>query len=264
MSMKKILVPLFIALGVSACDTNKLDLTDLNQAQKDQLGEVVSDYLVQHPEFLIKASEKLNQQKKAEMAQKAVEVAVSMAKQLTQDKKTPFIGPQDSKVSVIEFFDYQCVYCSKISPIITQLIQDNPDVKFIFKETPIFAQRWKPSMYAAKVGQWIFKQKGSKAYMTYHDSIFATGKNEGKLTKADINQQAQLAGIQIADFEAAEHKTDGIDDNYQLFSQLGFQGTPALIVMPTSNPTAENIKIISGFNPDKLKNTIEEMKKSLQ
>ncbi|BAJ00352.1 DsbA family protein [Shewanella violacea] len=261
--MKKILIPILIALGVSGCDAGKLDITDLNQDQKDQLGQIASDYLIQHPEFLIKASEKLNQQKKAEMAQHSTETAKAMVKQLTQDEKTPFIGPKDAKVSVIEFFDYQCVFCAKITPIVNQLIQDNSDVKFVFKETPIFAQRWESSLYAAKMGQWIFEQKGSEAYASYHDNLFATGKNEGKLTKEDIDKQAQSAGVQVADFKMSELKADGINENFQLFSELGFQGTPALIVMPTSNPSIENIKIIGGFDPEGLKAAIAAIKKNI-
>ena len=261
--MKQVLIPIFIALAVTGCDANKLDLTNLNPEQQEQLGKIASDYLVQHPEFLLKASENLNQKKQAALDKQSIEAAKVMAKQLTQDAKTPFIVPIDAQVSVIEFFDYQCVFCSKIAPTVKQLAEDNADVKFVFKETPIFSRRWQSSGYAAQMGQWIFEKKGSKAYAIFHDNVFATGKNEGKLTQSDINTQAAKAGVLVADFRLNEQGTDSIKANFQLFSRLGFQGTPALIVMPSVNPTIENIKIIKGFDPEGLKAAIEDVKNKI-
>ena len=261
--MKKVIIPVLIALAVSGCDTNKLDLSNLNPEQKEQLGQITSDYLINHPEFLIHASDKLNQQKQIALDKQSIETAKVMAKQLTQDVNTPFIGPKDAQVSVIEFFDYQCVFCTKIAPEVKQLIEDNADVKFVFKETPIFSGRWEASEYAAQMGLWVFKQKGSKAYAIFHDNVFATGKNEGKLTEIDINTQAEKAGVVIADFKLNEQGSNSIKANFQLFSNLGFQGTPALIVMPSVNPTINNIKVIKGFDPTGLKVAIDEVRSNI-
>lgn len=51
-------------------------------------------------------------------------------------------------------------------------------------------------------------------------------------------------------------------NNFELFSKLGFQGTPALIVMPSSNITTDNVTIINGYNPEALTKAISDLKAS--
>jgi hypothetical protein len=36
------------------------------------------------------------------------------------------------KVTVIEFFDYQCVYCSRLAPVMEQVIKAHPQTRGIF------------------------------------------------------------------------------------------------------------------------------------
>ncbi|WP_181959167.1 thioredoxin domain-containing protein, partial [Klebsiella pneumoniae] len=76
---------------------------------------------------------------------------------LLNDKGTPSYGPADAKVTVVEFFDYQCIYCARLAPELEKVIKANPDVRFVFKEFPIFGQRWPASLSAAKTGLQIWK-----------------------------------------------------------------------------------------------------------
>lgn len=75
---------------------------------------------------------------------------------LLNDVTSPFTGLKTAKVNVIEFFDYQCIYCSKVSPAIEKMQKEFPNVKFIYKETPIFSKRWEASKYAAQIGLDVF------------------------------------------------------------------------------------------------------------
>ncbi|WP_305418214.1 hypothetical protein [Photobacterium leiognathi] len=67
-------------------------------------------------------------------------------------------------------------------------------------------------------------------------------------------------GVDTSKFDA----NNTFEENFQLFSELGFQGTPALIVMPTDNVTAQNVHIISGYDPKGLEKAIEEVKNSVK
>jgi len=63
----------------------------------------------------------------------------------TQDKlldinieNSPFIGPSDSKVLIIEFSDYMCPACRKFHPISMKLKKEYKDrVKWVFKDFPL-------------------------------------------------------------------------------------------------------------------------------
>jgi len=196
--------------------------------------------------------------KQKEQEQKTTQLVISDLKTLTNDPKTPYIGPKVAKVAVIEFFDYQCAYCSLIAPAVEQSITHNPNVKFVFKDYPIFGQRWSSSYYAADMGVIAFQQGGSDLYKKYHDGIFATGHDEGKLTKEDIDKVAKDIGVNTKNLknndlgDTLKTLPETVAASSKLGQSLGFQGTPALIIMPTENPTAENTTIFFGYpaNPE--------------
>ena len=257
MNKKKIVVSLLLAGLLAGCSAEASTFT---QAQKDEIGKIASDYIIKHPEVLIQASNALRDQSMQQQEQVYVKAALANQKALLEDPTTPIVGPKDAKVNVIEFFDYQCAFCSKMAAVIDQTEQANPDVKFIFKETPIFGERWEASKYGAEMGMWVYANYGSKVYKAYHNGVYATGKDEGQLTNAIVNQVATKAGVDVSKFKP----DDQYLPDFKLFAALGFQGTPALIVMPSEGANATNTFVIPGYDPSMLKNAIEKVKASVQ
>ena len=49
-----------------------------------------------------------------------------------------FVANPNGKVTVTEFYDYRCPHCINIAPKVVGLIRSQPDVRFVFKEMPIF------------------------------------------------------------------------------------------------------------------------------
>ena len=168
----------FVALTLSsnALADESIDFSKLNQTQQAQLGTFIESYLVNNPEVLIKMSNKLQaqQQQKQEQERKEAAKLVSsdLKDELISDANTPAIGNKDADVVIIEFFDYNCVYCSKAAPTVENLVKANPDVKFVFKEWPIFDKQMPTSDFAAKTGFKVFKEKGSDAYYKYHNAVY--------------------------------------------------------------------------------------------
>jgi protein-disulfide isomerase len=39
---------------------------------------------------------------------------------------------------VVEFFDYQCIWCSRFAPELEKVIRSNQDVRYFFMEWPVF------------------------------------------------------------------------------------------------------------------------------
>lgn len=103
----------------------------------DKVGEVVATYLAEHPEFLVAASETLHQRQQIAQQQAYVQLALQYRAELLSSN-SPSVGPADAKAAVVMFFDYQCSWCSKMAPVVENLIKANPDTRFIFKEFPIF------------------------------------------------------------------------------------------------------------------------------
>lgn len=212
-------------------------------AQEARIGEIAAEYLVSHPEVLVAVSQKLQAQQEArQQLQFAVRVMDNQMA-LLNDADTPAFGPENAKVAVIEFFDYQCVHCSSVAPELEKVMKTHPDVRYVFKEWPIFADRWENSQAAAERGLSVWKQTGAEAYFTYHNAIYATGKNEGNLTKEDIDRAAAKAGWRDS---GKESFTSALEKNDALARMLGLTGTPGIIIMPVTGATPKNITVIPG------------------
>lgn len=224
---------------------------DYLTSNPEKVGEVMATYLAEHPEFLVAAGKSLQQAQQQAQQQTFVKLALQNQSALL-DKTSPFVGPANAKATLVMFFDYQCSYCSKMAPVITSLIKSNPDVRFVFKEFPIFAQRWDTSGFAARVGQQIWLSKGGDAYLAYHNGLFDTGKVEGQLTDMDVRRQAAsyLTTSQIeklAKVDATGPAIAALKTNSVLAQQMHFQGTPAFVIMPqVKNPDTKQVTVIPG------------------
>lgn len=220
-----------------------------NAEQEARIGQIAGDYLLAHPEILVQVSQKLQQQQNARKQLHYGMKVMEHQSELLNDPDTPSSGPDDAAVAVIEFFDYQCIFCSQLAPVMEQIMGTSEDVRFIFKEWPIFAQKWPASENAALQGISIWKQHGSKAYMAYHNGLYRTGHNEGKLTTADINAVTASTGLKVSPAGDGDHH-DVLARTDALAQELDLTGTPGIIVMPVKNATPDRITVFPGMATD--------------
>lgn len=266
--MKKIVLAImgctWVALSVLAADPSALTpatpatpatpgqpASSFTPSQKEEIGKVCADYLLEHPDVLIKASQKLQENEMQAMQQKLLTAVLANKESLLNDKDAPMTKPKNAKVAVIEFFDYQCAYCHKVFPELEKVMKNNPNVQFIFKEFPIFSERWEASKYAAQMGFAVYKLGGIEAYLKYHNALFSSGKQEGQLTVDDVNKCATQAGVDLtkAKVQAAQDEklvTEGLKSGMK----MGFQFTPVFVVLPLIGATEDNTTVVPGYAPE--------------
>lgn len=170
-------------------------------------------FLLGNPELLPQMAEAYEQQQATERLTK-VDKAVY----------DPFPGvvlgnPQGSKV-LVEFTDYNCPYCEASLKDVNRLIEDDPDLKVVIREWPIFEGSDAVSRMALAAGM-------QGKYRAFHDAMFATG---------DVDAAAKAAGLdldQAARDAASEVVSTEIARNLDFARQLGFSGTPAWIAGTT-------------------------------
>ncbi|HAT4519005.1 TPA: DsbA family protein [Serratia marcescens] len=215
-------------------------------AQQEAIGPLARDYLLAHPEILLQMSEKLEAQQQT-AANRTVQTALTMQPELKatllHDPATPVVHP-DGGVTVVQFFDYQCIWCARMAPVVADFVRDNPDVRFVFKEFPIFGSRWPMSVQAARTGLTLWQLKGGDAYLAYHNAVFASGENEGRLSQPTLNATLQSAGAAPMTVLPETEKT--LLATRELAQQLNISGTPAFIVMPTRDARADQVTPLYG------------------
>jgi len=169
-------------VAVSGCaEAGQSKGRDMKRADVEQ---IIQEYLMQNPELLREALIEL--EKKEDRASIA---AVSDA--LFKDPRDISIGPKDAKVTVVEFFDYNCGFCKKSADWLKDVMEKHPeDVRVVFKELPILDGRTKTSRNAAKAALAAGRQG---KYSTIHFSLMA----ERSLTKERVLKIAEKAGLDM-------------------------------------------------------------------
>jgi protein-disulfide isomerase len=151
--------------------------------------------------------------------------------QLERDPRD-FVANPSGRLTVVEFFDYRCGYCKLAAPEVVKLIGENPDVRFVFKEFPIFGE---VSDTAAKVA--LTRQGKAKGVQLYQALM-----GEKALDDAALDRHLAEVGIDpAAARKDAQHPLieRQILDAHVLAEAMKIDGTPAFIVGDTMIPGAD-------------------------
>ncbi|KEQ51936.1 Protein-disulfide isomerase [Sphingobium chlorophenolicum] len=197
------------ALGTQS--TGRVDASD-----KAAIEQIVHDYIMEHPEIIPQAVEKLQA--------KRMSGTIDASRQTIE---TPYAGAWEGAakgdVTVVEFFDYACGYCRASLPDLAKLVGEDKGVKVVYRELPILSDE---SIDAAKVSL-LAAEKNQ--YMPFHRALYAAG----KVTRETILAAAAKVGIDAKAAQAAiadSRYNAEIQSNIGLAQKLQASGTPTFVV----------------------------------
>ena len=214
-----------VSPAIMADDTTATPMSD---TQKKEIEKIVHDYLVSNPEVLLEASQALQQKQQQNMQQQAQSAIQENADQLFQGKLTTIGNPKGS-VTLVEFFDYQCIHCKKMSPTIDNLVKKDSGLKVIYKEFPIFGKSSEMASRAALAAGMQGK------YQAMHDALI---KIEKRLDNKIVMDTAKSLGLNVDQLKKdmdSKEVTDILEANRALAEKLHLMGTPAFIIASTPN-----------------------------
>ena len=226
------------ALALGACQP----AADSDKA----FGERVHSYLLAHPEVLEEASQKLqaNQDAQTIAAQKAAERRLPSLRAALERDPRDFVANPNGKITVTEFYDYRCPHCEAMAPKLLALIHDRPDVRFVFKEMPIFGATSEHAAYAA-----IAVEKSGGDYLGLYRGFMSTQ----PLDEAAIDRIARTKGARGADLAPNAANTAQLAATNALFNKLALDGTPGFVV---------GDRILSGDDMPALEGAIDAARKT--
>jgi protein-disulfide isomerase len=144
-------------------------------------------------------------------------------------------GPEDAKVTIVEFSDFQCPFCSKAADVVKQLKEKyGTKVRFVFRHFPL------PFHQDAHLASQAAVAAGEQGkFFEYHDMLF---KNQQKLAKASLEEYAKKLGLDLNKFKKAldsKSFAKTVDDDIALGKQVAVQGTPTMFLNGEriANPT---------------------------
>ena len=173
---------------------------------------------------------------------KARKIIAANHDQIANSKSSPVVGNPKGNTTLVEFFDYQCVHCRAMSPIIEKLTSEDPNLRIVYKEFPIFGA---DSDFAAKAA--LAAQKQGK-YAAFHNALMAAPK---KLSNDEVMAIAKQVKLNIAQLKKDMNSPDVANElkaNQTLAKALNLVGTPAFVVTATQTKNG-NIEKMSYLIP---------------
>lgn len=196
-------------------------------AQKAEIEAIIKSYLLREPEVLREAAGVLDERAKVVEAKAREKVVADPAGTLYSGARQAVIGNPVGKVTLVEFFDYNCGYCKRALGDLARLMKDNPDLRVVLRDLPILSEN---SEAAARVANAVRLQLDGPKFWEFHQKLLST---RGPVGKAEALATAKALGVDMdklgKDVEAAAAMA-GIDESEGLAKALGINGTPAYVV----------------------------------
>ena len=172
---------LFAALlAMTALPAHALDLSAMTEAEKAAFGQAVKDYLMENPQVLVEAINKLEERQAAAEAQNDKQLVATNAKEIFEDGHSWVGGNPEGDVTIVEFMDNRCSYCKKANTEVDQLLKKDGKIRFVVKEFPILGPQ---SELAARFAVAVQQVAG--------DALpAAVGEALGCLARASLVEQA--------------------------------------------------------------------------
>ena len=146
---------------------------------------------------------------------------------LTQVAATgPAKGPESAKVTIVEFSDFECPFCSRATETVKQVVASYGNkVRLVFRHYPLPFH--KSAQKAAEAGACAADQD---AFWKLHDAMFA---NQDNLSVDGLKKMAADAGLDGAKFDTcldSGAKAELVKKDMEDGKKAGVSGTPAFFI----------------------------------
>ncbi|MBI4212454.1 MAG: thioredoxin domain-containing protein [Deltaproteobacteria bacterium] len=138
----------------------------------------------------------------------------------------PSVGPQNAKVTLVEFSDYQCPFCARVRPTIWRLVEEyKNDLKYVFFDFPLSFHK-----DAQKAHEAAYCADDQGKYFEFHKKLFDQQRN---IKPEDLKKYAKELQLNQKKFDECldSGKYEArIRENTQKGANAGVSGTPAFFV----------------------------------
>jgi protein-disulfide isomerase len=183
---------------------------------------------------------------------------------------SPMLGSKDAKIKIVEFKDFQCPFCAKVSPTLKQVQKEsNGKVAVVFKHYPLSSQcnkKMPRDMHPAAclAHYWSLAAQDQGKFWEFEDIVYQNyaqmmpqdGEMDARL-KAEtenLKKYAKDAGMDVAKAEAyvtgKKYETK-LNKDVDEATAAGVRGTPSLFINGRQYNAAPR--------PDKMQQVIQQL-----
>ncbi|HEY6726021.1 MAG TPA: thioredoxin domain-containing protein [Polyangiaceae bacterium] len=164
------------------------------------------------------------------------------------DAPEPSWGSPSAPVTLVEFTDFECPFCSRVQPTLAQLRKKYgpKQLRMVFKHNPLpFHKSARPAAEAAVI---VFQKGGDRAFWAFHDRVF---ENQKELTPGNFERWAAEAGVSSTDLRHGLDRgraSAKVQADMALAAKVGVSGTPAFringVTLSGAQPVDKFVEVI--------------------
>jgi protein-disulfide isomerase len=151
---------------------------------------------------------------------------------------SPTIGPESATVTLVEYADFQCPHCAEFAPMLDKLVEENKDVRFVYKFYILGKVPHSELAARAAIAAW---RQGK--FWEMHHLIFA---NQSQLDQERLDAIAKQLGLDVSRLHAdmqANETTERIAQDRKLGETLKIEGTPTLFINGRQYDGRQDIRV---------------------
>ena len=152
----------------------------------------------------------------------------AMLEKVLEVKDTDHVrGNKDAKITIVEYSDFQCPYCSSFHDTMKQVVQAySDDVKWVYRHFPLDSLH--PLARKAAEASECAADQGK--FWEYADQFFD---NQKGLSLSDLSMIASDINLNISEFDSclsSNKYASKVETDFQEGASIGVRGTPGSFI----------------------------------
>lgn len=157
----------------------------------------------------------------------------------------PSLGPASAPVTLVVFSDYQCPFCARLEPVLTELRARFPEhLRIVWKDLPLVFHEY--ALPAAVLGREAFTKYGNDGFWRVHAELFIHQRSFTDEWFSDFARSEKLTWPPVASHQAR------INTSLEQAESLGVAATPTVFVNGRPVEGAQHISVYTDLINEEL------------
>ena len=179
---------------------NAVQAQTFDSVEEERIKKLALEAILEQPEIIELAYQRLQQIRQEEEQKEVLAFLANRTLDFEHDPNAPVIGNPSGDVTIVEFFDYNCPYCKRATDVVERLLEDDRNIRLVYREWPILSEG---SVFAARAALAARKQN---KYAEMHKALMSasrvamnpTGMPIAMVTAEAISLQAHSSRSEVS------------------------------------------------------------------
>ncbi|MDJ0894781.1 MAG: DsbA family protein [Alphaproteobacteria bacterium] len=186
--------------------------------------EIVRELLRSQPEIVIEAIREFQARQEAQERELRRQAISELGTELRADPDSPSYGNEQGDVVIVEFFDYRCGFCRRMTDAIFEVVDADARVRWVFKEFPVLGAESELAARAALAA------RNQGKYVEFHRVLMSGPASFNEAILAQLARSVGMDPLQLRKDMEDPAIDEALRRNLQIAEQIGIRGTPAFVI----------------------------------